>query len=275
MEAYEGIGGSPMNEHAETHGEALEAALKERGHSAHVFVGTQFTTPTISDALRRCRESGVDQLVALPLYPVSGPTTTVAALNTVREQLDELSWPVQTSFIGGWHRNERYVELRADGIRTLMTERGLDAQDPDVCLYFSAHGTPISYLEEGSQYQEHVEESCRLIADAVAVDRYELGYQNHTNRAKVEWTEPSNEKLMPRIEAEHVVVVPLSFIHEQSETLDELDLELRDFVEELGMKFHRVATPHDHPEMGGVLADLVIDALGRDGAPLARMSAAS
>ena len=90
MEAYERIGGSPMNAHAEAHGEALEAALKERGHRCHVFVGTQFTTPTISDALRRCRESGVDQLVALPLYPVSGPTTTVAALDTVREQLRDI-----------------------------------------------------------------------------------------------------------------------------------------------------------------------------------------
>ena len=274
MEAYEEIGGSPMNAHARAHGEALEAALKERGNSAHVFVGTQFTTPTISDALQRCRESGVEQLVAFPLYPVSGPTTTVAALDTVREELDELSWLVETAFIGGWHRNPKYVDLRADGIRTLMTERGLDAHDPGVCLYFSAHGTPISYLEEGSQYQAHVEESCRLIADGVGVDRYELGYQNHTNRA-IEWTEPSNAKMMPTIEAEHVVVVPLSFIHEQSETLVELDLEFRALVEKLGMGFHRVATPHDHPDMGAVLADLVIDALGTNtNAPLTSLTAA-
>ena len=276
LEAYQKIGGSPMNAHAEAHAEALEAALKERGHSAHAFVGTQFTTPTISDALQRCRESGVDQLVALPLYPVSGPTTTVAALDTVREQLSELSWPVETAFIGGWHSNAKYVELRADGIRRLMTEHGLDAQDPHVCLYFSAHGTPISFLDEGSQYQKHVEESCRLIADAVGVDGYQLGYQNHTNRAKVEWTEPSNEEMMPTIEADHVVIVPLSFIHEQSETLDELDLQLRESVESLGMGFHRVATPHDHPDMGDVLADLVIDALGTNaGAALAQAGAAS
>lgn len=276
MEAYQKIGGSPMNAHAHAHGEALEVALEARGHRARVFVGTQFTTPTISDALQRCRESGVDQLVALPLYPVSGPTTTVAALDTVCEQLRELSWTVETAFIGGWHRNAKYVELRADGIRRVMTERGLDAQDPDVCLYFSAHGTPISYLEEGSQYQEHVEESCRLIADAVAVGRYELGYQNHTNRTKVEWTEPSNQDLMPTLEADDVVVVPVSFVHEQSETLDELDLELRELVEQLGMGFHRVATPHDHPDMGAVLADLVIDALNASaGAPLAHVGASS
>ena len=275
MEVYEKIGGSPMNAQAHAHGEALQSALEALGYDAHVFVGTQFTTPTISDALRRCRERGVERLVALPLYPVSGPTTTVAALETVREELEQLSWPVETSFIGGWHRNAEYVELRADGIRTLMAEYGLDPRDPGVCLYFSAHGTPSSYLEEGSQYQEHVEESCRLIADAVGVKRYELGYQNHTNRA-IEWTEPSNETLLPTIEAEHIVLVPVSFIHEQSETLDELDIELRDLVKKLGMAFHRVATPHDHPNMGSVLAGLVLDARDSSADPrLVQMSAAS
>jgi len=275
MEVYHKIGGSPMNAHAHAHGEALESALEALGYDVHVFVGTQFTTPTISDALRRCRESGVEILVALPLYPVSGPTTTVAALDTVREELERLSWPVETAFIGGWHRNAEYVQLRADGIRTLMTERGLDPQDPELCLYFSAHGTPISYLEEGSQYQEHVEESCRLIARAVGVDQYELGYQNHTNRA-IEWTEPSNDTLVPTIEAGQIVVVPVSFVHEQSETLDELDLELREVVEKRGMGFHRVATPHDHPDMGSVLADLVLDALGSStDEPLVQMSTAS
>jgi ferrochelatase len=272
MEAYQKIGGSPMNAHAEAHARALESALRTLGHEAHVVVGTQFTTPTIADALGNCRDSGVDRLVALPLYPVSGPTTTVAALETVRDQLQILSWTVDAAFIGGWHRTPRYVALRADGIRSLMTERGLDSQDPAVCLYFSAHGTPVSYLKEGSQYQRHVEESCRLIADTAGFDRYELGYQNHSNRA-IDWTEPSNEALMPTIEAEHVCVVPLSFIHEQSETLGELDLELREVVEAMGMGFHRVATPHDHPDMGAVLADLVLDALA--GTPVEQMGAAS
>ena len=82
--------------------------------------------------------------------------------------------------------------------------------------------------------------------------------------------------MMPTLEADDVVVVPVSFVHEQSETLDELDLELRELVEQLGMGFHRVATPHDHPDMGAVLADLVIDALNASaGAPLAHVGASS
>ena len=267
LQTYRGIGGSPMNAHTRRHAQALEAELEARGHAAHVFVGTQFATPTISDALGRCREVGVDRLVALPLYPISGPTTTLAALDTVRDEIERMSWSVDASFVGGWHRHPDYVELRADGIRSLMSDRGLDPNDPDVTLYFSAHGTPLSYLSEGNRYQEYVEDSCRSIARAVGRTGYSLGYQNHTNRG-VKWTEPSNEALMPTIDAKDVVVVPVSFIHEQSETLDELDLELREMVEARGVGFHRVPTPFEHPAMSGVLADLVLMSLERQGGGL-------
>lgn len=262
LETYRGIGGSPMNAHTRGHARALESELHARGHAAHVFVGTQFATPTISDALARCREAGVDRVVALPLYPISGPTTTLAALDSVRDEVGRMSWPVDATFIGGWHRHPDYVELRVDGIRSLMSDRGLDPDDPGLTLYFSAHGTPISYLREGSRYREYVEDSCRSITRAAGIDAYALGYQNHTNRG-VAWTEPSNETLMASIDATDVVVVPVSFIHEQSETLHELDFDLKNMAEARGVAFHRVATPFEHPAMAGVLADLVLEALNR------------
>ena len=262
LETYRGIGGSPMNAQTRGHAQALETELHVRGRAAHVFVGTQFATPTISDALERCRGAGVDRLVALPLYPISGPTTTLAALDSVRGEIERMSWSVDPTYIGGWHRHPDYVELRAAGIRSLMSDRGLDPTDPDVTLYFSAHGTPISYLREGSRYQEYVEDSCLSITDSVGIDDYALGYQNHTNRG-VEWTEPSNGALMATIDSRDVVVVPVSFIHEQSETLYELDVELREMAEARGVGFHRVATPFEHPAISGVLADLVLEALDR------------
>ena len=260
MDVYRNIGGSPMNEHAHAHGEALEDELRKRGQLASVFVGTQFTKPSIADALGKCRDAEVDRVVALPLYPICGPTTTLAALNTVHSELDALEWEIDVIPMGGWHRHPDYVELRADDIRSLMSERGLELGGRDTCLYFSAHGTPVSYLQEGSHYQEYVEDSCRLIAQRVGVSSYELGYQNHTNRP-VQWTEPSNEALLPTIEGKDVVMVPVSFIHEQSETLDELDIELKEIVEARGMGYHRVRTPHAHPGMRGVLADMVIGAV--------------
>jgi protoporphyrin/coproporphyrin ferrochelatase len=49
----------------------------------------------------------------------------------------------------------------------------------------------------------------------------------------------------------------VSFMHEQSETLAELDHELREEAEERGLGFFRVPIPHAAPQFIAVLADLV------------------
>ncbi len=84
----------------------------------------------------------------------------------------------------------------------------------------------------------------------------DLRYQNHGNRP-IAWTQPDNETLLRTVTAERVIVVPISFVHEQSETLSELDVDLKEVAEEAGLEFHRVPIPHDDERLAAVLADLV------------------
>ncbi|MFP4633342.1 MAG: ferrochelatase, partial [Halobacteriales archaeon] len=171
------------------------------------------------------------------------------------EALDELGWNPAYHEVSGWHEHPDYVELRADNLREFVEGRGLTLGE-DAELVFSAHGTPVKYLEDGSRYRDYVEEYCEWIADRLEVDDYLLGYQNHENR-DVEWTQPDTEDVVEEVDAPNVVVEPLSFMREQSETLSELDLELREECDEAGVELHRVPIPHDDPRFAGVLADLV------------------
>src|SRR5690606_1300132 len=77
---YLEIGGSPLNRQAAEQAELLEAELRRRGHDVVALVGMQFTDPLIRTAAERARDAGVERLVALPVYPLCGPSTTVAAL---------------------------------------------------------------------------------------------------------------------------------------------------------------------------------------------------
>ena len=87
--------------------------------------------------------------------------------------------------------------------------------------------------------------------------RYRIGYQNHSNRG-IEWTAPDIEAVVrSAAPARRVVVDAVSFMHEQSETLAELDHDLREEAEEVGLEFHRVPVPHDDPRFAGILASLV------------------
>lgn len=263
MEEYEEIGGSPLNGQSEAQTRAFADELVRRGVEAKVYSAYQFTDPSVAEQVARARADGVETLVAMPGYPLCGQSTTVAALNDVRRTLDELAWQPRFLGLAGWHHDPRYLELRAGHIRTFVEEHGLDLNDPDTILYFSVHGTPIKYLIEGNRYDRYVHEHCRDVAKALGTDCYAVGFQNHTNRGIV-WTQPDNEDRIRELQEKRMVVVPISFMKEQSETLAELDGELKEFAEGLGKEFFRVPVPHDHPGFPVYMADLLGELTSED-----------
>ena len=264
VEAYERIGGSPLNRQAAAQGTALRDALAARGRAMDVAVGMQFTEPLIERALADLRACGATMIAALPVYPLCGPSTSVAALADIDAALDRLDWRPTLRRVTGWHRHPGYVRLRAEAIRRAAAAAGWELHDPDVRLVFSAHGTPLRYIEEGSRYVEYVEEWCETMAEALDARTWTLGYQNHSNRA-IKWTQPGIEAALAGLEGvSNVLVDAISFMHEQSETLMELDVDLAGEAAELGLAFRRVRVPHDDEAFAEVLADLALAALGYD-----------
>ena len=257
VEEYEAIGGSPLNEQSFAQADALATELADRGHDVETFVGLQFMEPLVEDAATAAHEAGVDRLVGLPIYPLCGPSTNVAALDELETAVAGIDgWNPELDGITGWHRHPLYNRIRAETIQTFAAAEGVDLHDEGTTLLFSAHGTPRHYLEEGSRYDRYVDEWCEAMAGMVGVAEYALGFQNHENR-DIPWTEPDVETVVEELDAERVVVDPVSFMHEQSETLSELDDELREEAEERGIAFHRVPVPHDDERFPAVLADLV------------------
>jgi ferrochelatase len=257
VEDYRAIGGSPLNGQADAQAAALQRTLEDRGWSVRTYSAFQFTAPSVADGIERARDDGVERLIVVPVYPLCGQSTTVAALLRVWEAARARDWAPRLAGIAGWHHAPAYVSLRVDNIRGFADARGLDLNDPDTLLYFSAHGTPIKYLHEGNRYDRYVEEHTRDIAARLGVGgRYAVGFQNHTNR-KIDWTQPDNEDRIAKLSERRLVVVPIAFVHEQSETLAELDRELRAFVEGSGKEYHRVPVPHSDPRFIDVLAELV------------------
>jgi protoporphyrin/coproporphyrin ferrochelatase len=265
---YERIGGSPLHAQARAQRAALESELLDRGGDVAVFTGMQFTPPFIADAIRQARAADATRLVALPIYPLCGPSTTVAALDRVAADIAQQLWSIPVHYISGWHRHPAYTALRANAIRTVLDANSLSLDDPRTTLVFSAHGTPMKYIREGSRYDLYVADYCTSVAGALGADKWALGFQNHTNRP-IEWTEPNIEQVIDTIDADRIVVDAASFMHEQSETLSELDIELRSRTEGRGIAFHRVPVPHDSPAFIGMLADLVTSVVEQPPALLA------
>lgn len=256
IEEYEAIGGSPLNEQARAQATLLETTLRERGYDVETYLGMQYTEPFIEDVARAAHDDGIEHLVGLPIYPLCGPSTNVLALDDLEAATGDLDWDVEFQAVTGWHRHPTYNRIRAENVASFADDHDLSLNDEDTAFVFSAHGTPKHYLETGSRYDVYVEEFCETVASLLGLTEYQLGYQNHANRG-IPWTEPETEDLVEDIDADRVVVDPVSFLHEQSETLSELDIELKEDAIDEGQEFYRVPIPHDDDRLGEVFADVV------------------
>lgn len=263
---YELIGGSPLRSQAHAQAELLEQELTRRGFDVTCIVGMQFTEPFIIDAVKRARGAGAQQIVALPIYPLCGPSTTVAALERLEADLRQQLWRVPVRQISGWHRDPAYLDFRARAITRVLRDNDLTLDDR-TRLVFSAHGTPMKYIDAGSRYDVYVRDFCADIARRVGAPDYVIGFQNHTNRP-IDWTQPDIDDVIREIDADRVVVDPVSFMHEQSETLVELDHELREIADGRGLGFFRVPIEHDAQAFIAFLADLVTPFLGQADPPV-------
>ncbi len=123
---YEEMGPSPLIPQARAQADALAGELAERGFDAEVYNGMQYTEPFVDDALREARDDGVDELVALPVYPLCGRTTTVESLEMAEEALGDLDWSPEYTEVTGWHEHPDYVELRAENLAEFIEDEGVE-----------------------------------------------------------------------------------------------------------------------------------------------------
>ncbi|NES81949.1 MAG: ferrochelatase, partial [Moorea sp. SIO2B7] len=138
--------------------------------------------------------------------------------------------------------------------------------NPDqVHIFFSAHGVPQSYVDEaGDPYQKEIEDCTRLIMKTLnRPNEYTLAYQSRVG--PVEWLKPYTEDALQELgekKVKDLLVVPISFVSEHIETLQEIDIEYREIAEEAGIKnFQRVPALNTHPIFIDSLASLVTESL--------------
>ncbi|WGV24100.1 ferrochelatase [Halotia branconii] len=265
QENYKQIGGgSPLRRITEAQGEALKEKLDYLGQEANIYVGMRYWHPYTEEAIAMLTQDNIDRLVILPLYPQFSISTSGSSFRLLEKlwqenpKLQRLDYTV----IPSWYKQPSYLQAMAE----LIAQELKQFPNPDqVHIFFSAHGVPKSYVEEaGDPYQQEIEDCTALIMQTLnRPNLHTLAYQSRVG--PVEWLQPYTEDALKELGAQGVkdlVVVPISFVSEHIETLQEIDIEYREVAEEAGIhNFRRVPAPNTHPVFIQALADLVIDAL--------------
>ena len=257
-------GGSPLRRITEEQGAALKEYLQKLGRDVKIYIGMRYWYPFTEEAVAQIKQDGIEELVILPLYPQFSISTSGSSFRLLDKlwQDDPALQKIDYTLIPSWYNSPGYVQAMAD----LINQEIAKLPNPENAhIFFSAHGVPVSYVEEaGDPYQREMEHCVDLIMQAVSrPNDFTLAYQSRVG--PVEWLQPYTEDAIEKLAEkgiEDLVVVPISFVSEHIETLQEIDIEYRELAEEAGIKgFHRVPALNTYPVFIEDMGNMVVKAL--------------
>ena len=273
-EAYESIGGgSPLRRITDEQANALQSALVAKGlKNAKCYVGMRYWKPFTEEAVEQIKADGVTKLVVLPLYPQFSISTSGSSLRLLEQIFGEdeyLATRMSHTVIPSWYERPGYVQAMADLIKAELNRPDGQFDSPDEpIVFFSAHGVPVSYVETaGDPYKEEMEECVALIMARLkemgVANEHVLAYQSRVG--PVEWLKPYTDDVIRELgekKTKAMVAVPISFVSEHIETLEEIDMEYRELAEESGVEqWGRVPALDTNPVFIDDLADAVVESL--------------
>lgn len=275
-EIYEQLGGkTPLLELTEAQAEALEAALNgpeqdgqktaENGDIFKVFTAMRYWHPRAAEVVGAVKDWGPSQVVLLPLYPQYSTTTTASSVEEWKREAVQQKLIVETRYPCCYPADEAFLAAH----RTRLEERlALVPEGAPFRVLFSAHGLPKMIVDAGDPYQFQVEETVRALMDVMGdrISDHTICYQSRVTPQ--EWIGPSTEEEIERAGKDGVgiVLVPIAFVSEHSETLIELDVEYKALAGKAGVPFYyRVPTLGVTSEFVRSLEGLVRDISRKSG----------
>lgn len=263
---YAKIGGaSPILPETEAQATALDAALERRGHAARSFIAMRYWKPFSAEAARDVRAWGPDRIVLLPLYPQFSTTTSASSLSDWDGAAKAAGLDAPVSRVCCYPWNGGFIAAETRLVREALAARkpGLDYR-----VLFSAHGLPQRVVAGGDPYQWQVEKTAAAIVTELGIPGLDHAVCYQSRVGPLKWIGPATDAEIRRAgqEAKGVIVVPIAFVSEHSETLVELDIEYAHLAREAGVAdYRRVPTVATAPEFIEGLADLVEAALAGEG----------
>jgi protoporphyrin/coproporphyrin ferrochelatase len=247
-------GGSPLLANTEAQAKALEAAL---GAEYRCFIAMRYWRPFTRDTLAAVKAWRPDEVVCVPLYPQFSTTTTASSLAAWRREAAGQNLICPTKVVQAYPTAPGFVAALAALIAPILDEAG---QSQKIRLLLSAHGLPLKIVRAGDPYPEQIEKTAKAVV--AMLDRSDLDwivcYQSRVG--PLAWLSPATDDEIRRAGRDGVAVViaPISFVSEHSETLVELDRDYRRLAETAGVPgYYRVPAVGADPQFIAALAALV------------------
>jgi ferrochelatase len=232
---YAELGGSsPILKLTKEQSGALEIKLnqKQEGDEYKCFIIMRCWNPRAKDVIKDVQLYGPDEVVLMPLYPQYSAATSGSSIKEWKDVCKKNNYHVKTSTICCYPTDQNFINAHTKEIIKKIKDL------KNFKLIFSAHGLPEKNIKKGDPYQWQVEQSVKKIVESLNDENLDwiLSYQSRVGPLK--WIGPSTETTIIENSklGKHIVLVPIAFVSEHSETLVELDIEYKEIADANGCK---------------------------------------
>jgi len=198
-----------------------------------IYPVMRYVPPFAQLALEECKKNSVEEILLFPLYPQYSTTTTLSSYEDVLKVCKVLDYHPKITFVKERYYDDLdYIKASAEKINEALGEK--ESREYDLIL--SAHGLPVSIIEAGDPYQSEVEANVNTLttyleANGVHFKDVKLVYQSKVGPQQ--WLEPSLVHTLRNPRNRKVLIYPLAFTIDNSETLFELDIEAREIADKI------------------------------------------
>ena len=246
---YEKIGNhSPINPLTEQ----LVNKCNDKIENYKTYQVMRYTPPFAKEIISQMKKDGIKEVLLLPLYPQYSTTTTKSSLEDfIKFAKNSFS----ISSIETFYKNDKFNECIVNEILNNVEDETF------YNLVFSAHGLPQKIVDAGDPYEKQMNEHVKILSEELQkrgknFKSINLAYQSKVGPLK--WLEPSLENMLKNFKNENVIIYPLSFIVDNSETVFELDIEYKEIAHEIGIKEYKVCScVNDSDEFIEAIKDII------------------
>jgi ferrochelatase len=232
---YEEMGGkSPILQETNTQAKAIEKSLATEADDYKCFIVMRCWHPRAGDVIKKVKDFNPKQIILLPLYPQYSNATSGSSIKEWLDVCKKENLKTETKIVCCYPTEKDFILSYAGLIKEKIDTINL----AETTLIFSAHGLPENKIKQGDPYQWQVENTVNELVKKLSIKNlnYILSYQSRVGPLK--WIGPSTDVVI-KSEAKKnkiIVVVPVAFVSEHSETLVELDIEYKKLAIENGSK---------------------------------------
>ena len=230
---YQELGGSsPILKLTRDQSDALEKKLNQNKNKDlyKCFVIMRCWHPRAENVINEIKLYNPDEIILMPLYPQFSASTSGSSIKEWKDICIKYNYKVKTSTICCYPTDENFINAHIDNIKNKI------GKNVNEKLIFSAHGLPEKNIKNGDPYQWQIEQTVKSIVKKMNINNldYILSYQSRVGPLK--WIGPSTDDIIIENSklGKNIIIVPIAFVSEHSETLVELDIEYKKIAEENG-----------------------------------------